>query len=344
MKTNHVGTPLNTTSRWLNTCVLGVLCSLLCARIQASPQTILPGEVWRDTNGNVIQAHGAGLVRVGKTYYWFGEDHTGQTTDQSFQNVKCYASRDLAHWTFRGNVLTRGTSGDLGPSRVVERPKVVYNRRTRLYVMYMHIDSRNYAEAKVGIATCKRVDGAYTYRGSFAPLGHQSRDETVFQDTDGVAYLLHEDRGSGVRIERLTPDYLGIDREITLIPHALEGLAVVKVDGTYFLLGSNLTGWAANANQYATAPSMAGPWSTFTNVAPDSNNTYDSQTAYILPVMGRKETSYIYIGDRWKASNLQDSRYLWLPLTIHDHTMLLGPDKPWSIDVGSGVISPLTSH
>ncbi|MDQ2730109.1 MAG: family 43 glycosylhydrolase [Armatimonadota bacterium] len=339
MKTEGMVARMGTLARFANGLVLGVLVFLACVQVQAAPQSILPGEVWKDSDGNVIQAHGAGLIQVGKTFYWFGEDHTGQTSDQSFQNVKCYASRDLAHWTFRGNALSRAASGDLGPSRVVERPKVVYNRRTRMFVMYMHIDSRNYAEAKVGVATCKQVDGVYTYQSSFAPLGHQSRDETIFQDTDGVTYLLHEDRGSGVRIERLMPDYLSIDQQVALIPHALEGLAVVKVDGTYFLLGSNLTGWASNANQYATAPSMAGPWSTFINVAPDTNNTYDSQTAYILPIKGRKGISYIYIGDRWKGSNLQDSRYLWLPLTIHDHTMLLAPDKPWMIDVGSGIIS-----
>ena len=38
-------------------------------------------------------------------------------------------------------------------------------------------------------------------RGSFRPLGYQSRDLGLFQDTDGAGYLLTEDRASGLRID-----------------------------------------------------------------------------------------------------------------------------------------------
>jgi len=120
---------------------------------------IVPGGVWYDSSGNIIQAHGAGIFQLGNTYYWFGEDHTGVTNDQSFHNIKCYSSTDLAHWTFRKNVLTRQMSGDLGPNRVVERPKVIYNEQTGRYVMYLHIDDITYTEAKVGRATSTEVCG-----------------------------------------------------------------------------------------------------------------------------------------------------------------------------------------
>jgi hypothetical protein len=306
---------------------------------QAAPVTIVPGTVWKDTAGNVIQAHGAGMIQVGKVFYWFGEDHTGETSDQSFQNVACYSSSDLESWKFRGNALARQPDGDLGPNRVVERPKVIYNRSTRTFVMYMHIDSRNYAEAKVGVATSPTVTGPYTYHGSFRPLGHVSRDMTLFEDTDGKAYLVYEDRARGVGIELLSPDYLTVDHEVALIPHALEGNAVVKVGGVYFMLGSHLSGWAANDNQYVTAPSMSGPWSDPKDVAPAGTHTFNSQSAYILPVVGSKTTSYIYIGDRWKGNDLQDSRYIWMPLTIQGHTMSLAPDVPWTIDVATGEVA-----
>ena len=96
-------------------------------------------------------------------------------------------------------LITQQSSGDLAPGRVVERPKVIYNSNTKQYVMYMHIDSSSYSEAKVGVATSSSVCGTYSYRGSFAPLGNQSRDMNLFQDDDGSAYLLTEDvSGSGV--------------------------------------------------------------------------------------------------------------------------------------------------
>ena len=48
-------------------------------------------------------------------------------------------------------------SGDLGPGRIVERPKIIYNARTKTYVMYMHVDDPKYQEAKVGVATSSTV-------------------------------------------------------------------------------------------------------------------------------------------------------------------------------------------
>jgi hypothetical protein len=35
---------------------------------------IVPGAPWTDTSGNRIQAHGGGILKVGSTFYWFGED------------------------------------------------------------------------------------------------------------------------------------------------------------------------------------------------------------------------------------------------------------------------------
>ena len=110
--------------------------------------------------------------------------------------MNCYSSTNLVEWTYVGALLSRQGSGDLGPNRVVERPKVIYNDSTKKYVLYMHIDSSSYGEAKVGVATGDSVCGSYTYRGSFQPLGFQSRDMGLFKDDDGTGYLLTEDVGS----------------------------------------------------------------------------------------------------------------------------------------------------
>lgn len=120
-----------------------------------------------------------------------GED---KTEGSAFHNINCYSSADLVEWTFENALLTRQSGGDLGPQRVVERPKVIYNDATATYVMYLHIDSSNYGEAKVGVATSDTVCGDYEYHGSFRPLGFvESRDIGLFKDDDGTAYLLSED-------------------------------------------------------------------------------------------------------------------------------------------------------
>ncbi len=300
------------------------------------PNTIRPGPVWRDTAGAVIQAHGAGMIQVGSTYYWFGED---KTNSYAFQNINCYASTDLVQWTFKGHVLSRQPSGDLGPGSVVERPKVLYNRRTKMYVMYMHLDSSNYGKAQVGVAVSPRVDGPYTYKGGYSPSGHQSRDMTLFQDTDGAGYLVYEDRESGVRIARLSDDYLTLAQEVALIRESYEAPALVKISGVYYLLGSRLSGWDANPNKYTTATALAGPWSAFQDVAPPATRTYTSQTASILPILGTKQTTYLYLGDRWKPDNLTDSRYVWLPLTVDPakRTLFLPFNGPWTLNAKTGV-------
>jgi beta-xylosidase len=137
-----------------------------------------------------LQAHGPGIIKVENRYYMIGED---KLNGSNFQNVNCYASTNLVEWSFAGALLSRTSSGDLGPNRVVERPKVVYNKSTKKYVLYMHIDDGSYKEAKVGVAVGDTVCGKYQYVGSYRPTENQSRDMGLYQDEDGTGYLLSED-------------------------------------------------------------------------------------------------------------------------------------------------------
>jgi len=307
---------------------------------KAVPQTIVPGVDWKDTSGNLIEAHGAGFIHVGDTYYWFGEDKSGKNV--AYVNV--YSSTDLVHWTFRNHALPRQTSGDLGPNRVVERPKVIFDNTTNKYVMYMHMDNSNYHEAKVGVATSSVVDGVYTYQHSFQPNGEQSRDVTIFKDTDGSAYVIYSSNSSGtintpLRISRISSDYMKASGELYhfKIGDYREAPAVVKVGSTYFMLTSTTSGWNPNPVKYSTATSMSGPWTDWTDLVPSSHTTYRSQSAYILPVVGSKTTSYIYIGDRWQGDHLVDSRYIWLPLTLSGTKASMNWDDYWTIDTSTGV-------
>lgn len=63
--------------------------------------------------------------------------------------------------------------------------------------------------------------------------------------------------------------------EQTAFIHApIEGGALVRHEGLYYLLGSALTEWAPNPNKYATATSLTGPRSEFRDIAPPETNTY----------------------------------------------------------------------
>jgi hypothetical protein len=312
--------------------------SFMVLPVHAASVTITPAGTWDDNNGTLIQAHGGGITKVGSTYYWFGEDKTGEASGSAFfQNVPCYSSTDLAHWTFVNNVLTKQSSGDLGPNRIIERPKVIYNSTTSQYVMYMHVDNASYGEAKVGVATSSTICGNYTYRGSFQPLGFQSRDMNLFKDDDGSAYLLSEDRANGLRIDKLSSDYLSVASAVTVLTPNHEAPAMFKSNGRYYLFGSFLTGWNTNDNQYTTATSLAGPWSGWSYFGPPGSNTLNSQTTFVLPVAGSSGTTFVYMGDRWTPSSLGTSPYIWLPMQVNGANVTMSWHTNWSIDTATGL-------
>jgi hypothetical protein len=312
-----------------------------------SAQTILPGEKWLDDRGQPIQAHGGGILKQGKTYFWFGEERE-QGLDPTKKYVGCYSSADLVHWTFRNLVIKLSDPENFGPRWLLERPKVFYNAKTKKYVMYMHIDgpmagsTGGYALARVGVATSDTVDGDYHYVRSFRPLGHESRDIGQFVDDNGIAYLIFEDRPFGFRIARLSPNYLDVEKEIALIPMHMEGGALVHYKGLYYAIGSALTGWAPNPNKYATATSLSGPWSDFKDIAPPEAKTYGAQSTMLLKVVGKKATTVIFMGDIWKPRTLWDSRYLWMPLKIGEGQLSLPEPKPWALNIktGEAVVKP----
>ncbi|KAL7271775.1 hypothetical protein RUND412_005446 [Rhizina undulata] len=303
------------------------------ALANASLQIVSGGSWTSQTTGLHVQAHGAGVIKVGSTWYIIGENHQD---GYYFQSVNCYSSTNLVDWTYVGELLSLEDSGDLGPSRVVERPKVIYNDDTGLYVMYMHIDDSSYAEAKVGVATGTSVCGNYTYQGSFQPLAFQSRDMSLYKDDNGTAYLLSEDRANGLRIDRLSDDYLSVAYNVYTWAEKYEAPAVLKKDGVYFMFSSQLTD--ANDNKYSSATSLSGPWSAWQDFAPSGTYTYTSQTTFVLPV-GDLAMYALFMGDRWVSSNLMRSTYVWLPLTISGTNASVTWYENWVIDAAAGTWS-----
>ncbi|MFE7929027.1 RICIN domain-containing protein [Streptomyces sp. NPDC057456] len=309
---------------------------------QAAPVTIVNGTQFTDSSGSPVHAHGGGVLKVGSYYYWFGEN---RNADNTFRYVDAYRSSDLKNWEFRNHVLTQSSDSELAAANI-ERPKVMYNASTGKFVMWMHKENgTDYSEARAAVAVSDTVDGNYTWQGSFRPLDqHMSRDITVFVDSDGAGYMVSAARENyDLQIYRLTADYTGIASLVADPWHGghREAPALFKRGGVYFMLTSGATGWSANQQQYATATSLAGPWSAMTNVG--DSTAYGSQTAYVLPVQGASGTSYLYLGDRWGNSfggTVNDSRYVWLPLTFPTTTSL---SMSWSpevaVDTAAGTIT-----
>ncbi|CZS97611.1 probable glycosyl hydrolase family 43 protein [Rhynchosporium agropyri] len=309
--------------------------ALLVGLVSASVQIIPGATITAKGKNQHIQAHGGGIIEVNNVFYLIGEN---KLNGSAFQSLNCYSSTDLVTWTFVNEVLSLQSSGDLGPNRVVERPHVLYNDQTKKYVMWMHIDSSNYGEAKAGWAVSDTVCGNYKYLGSVQPLGFQSRDLNVFKDTDGTGYLLTEDRVNGLRIDKLSADYLTVLSPVFLWPekYSYEASALYKNGNTYFMFASDQSGWDPNDNIYCTSTSLTGPWSAWKNFATPGSKTYSSQTAAIVGING----VVMYMGDRWKKANLMASTYVWLPLTLTGTTAKMDNRVNWSLDIAAGTWAP----
>jgi len=300
-------------------------------------EAIKPGEIWPDDKGNHIQAHGGGIIKLDRTYYWYGEERK-EGLDTAYRYVSCYSSTDLTNWTFKGDVVKMHDPEKLGYGWILERPKVYYNEASKKFVMYFHLDDKSYKLAKVGIAVSDKPDGVFKFVKSFRPLGQESRDIGQFIDDDGTAYLVFEDRPHGFRIAKLSSDYMNVEKEICLIPNHMEGGAIVYLNGLYYVIGSALTGWKANPNKYATARYLEGPWSEFHDIAPSATNTYGAQSTMLLKVVGKKSTTVLFMGDIWKPKTQWDSRYLWMPLEISEGKLWLPEPKPFSLNVKTGEV------
>ncbi|AWS48643.1 RICIN domain-containing protein [Streptosporangium sp. 'caverna'] len=319
--------------------------ALVATPAQAAPVTVTNGTQFRDTGGNVLHAHGGGVLKVGAYYYWFGENRNPNNT---FRAVSVYRSTDLTNWEFRNDALTQSSNAELGVANI-ERPKVIYNSSTGRYVMWMHKENgTDYGQARAAVASSATVDGDYTYHGSFRPLGqHMSRDITLYND-NGTAYMISAAAENyDLHIYRLTSDYLNVAALVgNFWPGAhREAPAMFKRGSTYFLLTSAATGWNPNQAQYATASSVSGPWTGWTNAG--DSTTFGSQPAYVLPVQGSSTTSYLYMGDRWAGAwggAANDSQYVWLPIAFPSATgMSLSGYPQVSIDTATGVISGVGS-
>ncbi len=168
---------------------------------QAAPVTITNGIQFTDVGGSPLHAHGGGVLKVGGYYYWFGENRHPNNT---FRAVSVYRSVDLRNWEFRNDVLTQASATELQVANI-ERPKVIYNASTGRFVMWMHKENgTNYNEARAAVAFSTTVDGNYTYHGSFRPLGHMSRDITLYDD-NGAGYLISAaDENYDLHIYRLS--------------------------------------------------------------------------------------------------------------------------------------------
>jgi len=321
--------------------MIPILASLMLAAEQPS---FAPGELWPDNNKVHINAHGGGIIRQGRRYFWFGEHKIAGPDGNSAQvGVHCYSSSNLYDWRDEGIALkvSDDPSSDIVKGSVIERPKVVYNKKTKSFVMWFHLELRGqgYEAARVGVATSKRVTGPYAFIRSFRPDDAESRDMTVFQDDDGKAYLFHSSEGnSTMHISLLSDDYLSTSGKFVRVFEGryMEAPAVFKHSGKYYLIASGCTGWAPNAARSAVADSIFGPWKELGNPwqgpSEQTEISFDTQSTFALPIKHKGKDIVILMADRWRPKNPIDGRYIWLPVDFVNGEPIMKWRNKWTLD------------
>ncbi len=288
------------------------------------------GVPWFDTDGNIVNAHGACIVEDGGQYWLFGEYKSDESN--AFPGFGCYSSPDLVNWKFERVVLPVQPDGILGPERVGERVKVMRCPSTGEYVMLMHADDMGYKDPNIGIAVCDRIDGDYKLLGTIEYEGEPIKrwDMGTFQDEDGTGYLLIH-HGP---IYRLSKDYRSIETKVADIKGMGESPAMFKKDGIYYLLTSHTTSWERNDNYYYTATSIEGPWEKQGLFCPEGTLTYNSQCTYVFPLKRNGDVVPMYMGDRWSFPHQASAAtYVWLPMQAEGAKLSIPAYwQDWDID------------
>ena len=272
---------------------------------------IYPGKPWLDTEGKRIQAHGGSVIYIDGMYYWYGENK--EKTDGKngiwHWGVRCYSSNDLYNWKDEGIIIPPepdNPNSSLHPSASMDRPHIVYNKKTNKYVCWLKIMNRDGTQSET-VLTAEHILGPYTkVREGLRPLNMSAGDLDIAVAEDGKAYYYFERVHSEMICADLTEDYTDVTGYYSTHfpqpypPFVREAPAHFKRKGKHYLITSGTTGYFPNPTQTAIADTWHGPFTVLGDTHPEdeSNTSYHSQISCIFKVEGKKDL-FIACADRW---------------------------------------------
>ena len=270
-----------------------------------------PGQVWLDTNGNRIQAHGGSVIYVDDTYYFYGEnkEKTDGKSDIWHWGVRCYSSEDLYNWTDLGLIIPpdlEDESSPLHPSSCMDRPHIIYNRATNKFICWLKIMEKN-GEQTETVLTADKITGPYEIvKKGLKPLGMNAGDFDLVTAPDGKTYYYFERVHSETICADLTADYTDVTGYYsTHFPHPYppyvrEATAHFTYNNKQYLITSGTTAYFPNPSEVAVADAYHGPFKALGNPHRNdkTNTSFHSQISSVFKVPGKKNL-YIACADRW---------------------------------------------
>lgn len=153
-----------------------------------------------------------------------------------------------------------------------------YNPKTRKVVLSSHYEDQDgYVAAKIYLAQIT-PKGKLEVGTMERPLGHDSRDQSLFIDDDNTAYLLSAtNTNCDINIYKLDNSWT---KPIALVNTICKGMhretpAIIKKDGLYYLFSSKASGWYPSQTMYTSTADLAGEWTPIREIG--NSTTFDAQ-------------------------------------------------------------------
>jgi hypothetical protein len=241
-----------------------ILFNLLCITLtfMSCAQTLVVNNVLprKDVEGNIVDAHDGKVIQFGDTYYWYGTAYAKTTGFVRSNYYQVYSSKNLMQWKKEGALLKEQPSG------VYYRPNVIYNKKTKKYVLWYNWYPTLWV-GKFGVAVSDKPTGPFTIVNTDVKVKHSTNgvgDFGIFIDEDETAYLSYNTIDShSASIEKLSDDYQSSTFENSgFITKDCEAGAMFKRKGIYYMLTDYtccFCTWGTGVRVY-TASNAMGPY------------------------------------------------------------------------------------
>ena len=280
--------------------------------------SIKPGQLWLDTDGHPIQAHGFSVFfdEKDRVFYWYGENKE-KTIGGPFNKVwhwgvRCYASKDLYNWEDKGLIIPpqpNDLDNPLHPTYCMDRPHILYCEKSGKYVAWLKIMCGTTSQF-MSVMQANHFFGPYEFvQKIYKPLDMDTGDFTLVKDEmTKKAYFIFDRPHFELVTATLTDDYTEVTGEFSEHyvdlhpPFSREAPTYFQKNGKHYLFTSGTTGYYPNPSQVCAFSDWHGDYEDLGDPCVDDvdGTSFYGQFTCVLQVPGT--TLFIAMADRWKPT------------------------------------------
>ncbi len=274
--------------------------------------SIKPGKVWRDTNGKPIQAHGFSVFynEEEQLYYWYGENKEKTKRGGTIwtYGIRFYTSKDFYNWEDQGLLIppAEDLNDPLHPTYCIDRPHIIYNKRTGKYVCWIKVMADEVAQFMI-VLQADQFRGPYEYvHKMYNPLHMYAGDFCLHADAEtGKGYIFFERPHFQLICAELsdtyteTTDVYSVHYDGLTPPDTREAPTIFVRNGKKYLFTSGTSGYYPNKSDICYIKDYHGEYRSLGDPCKGdkTDTTFNSQITSVIRIPGTDH--YIACADRW---------------------------------------------